>query len=395
MIILFEDETYTSLLPLTEMRHCSELKIGTMSILEAIKKETSDEIAVWGRDYLSEVFMERTNLAYNERCEGICLLVNSVIVPKKETVERIISMKKGEALVRNGMIVAACVNASNIHPNVITRKERKEILAKCSKLFEDGSLLSNYWDFVRENGEIIKEQFRYYEPKERKDLIIKGDRKLIHVESSDIDPYVVIDTSNGPVIIEKEVIIEPFTIISGPTFIGKKTRVYSALIRGGTSIFVNCRIGGEVGNSIIYSFSNKPHHGYIGDAIVGEWVNIGDGCTFSNLKNTYGNARVSVSGKRVDTGMMKLGPLVSDMVKLSINGSVYGGRKIGVSCFVSGTLERDLGNFLFYRDGKVEKLRLEKVIEVQQRMMKRRGESLSEKNKKLIEYIYEMEDKKR
>ena len=71
-----------------------------------------------------------------------------------------------------------------------------------------------------------------------------------------------------------------------------RLRIRSALVRkSGTSIFENCRVGGEVENSILMSFTNKAHSGYVGDSIVGEWVNR-PRKHLSNLKNTYGSVRV-------------------------------------------------------------------------------------------------------
>ena len=51
----------------------------------------------------------------------------------------------------------------------------------------------------------------------------------------------------------------------------------------------NCKVGGEVSNSIFYANSKKVHDGFIGDSFIGEWVNIGAGTNNSNLKNNYSN----------------------------------------------------------------------------------------------------------
>ncbi len=388
MIILFEDEIHKNLYPLNELRHCSELLIGTTSILGAFRKETDEEIAAWGRKYLEVAFKERTGVSYNERAEGTNILVNSLTQPKKSTVERILKLEKGEAILDNGRLVATCIDTSSLEPGVIKERKEKEIISSCKKEEASGTLLKYYWDFVRENGEMIKEQFKYFGQKYKGKGTVKGSTDLVHIATSTVDDDVVFDTRTGPIIIEEDAEIEAFSLISGPCYIARKTKVFSTLIRHGTSAFFNCRLGGEVENSIMYPFSNKPHHGYIGDAIVGEWVNLGAGSTFSNLKNTYGNARVTLQKKRIDTGMLKLGPLISDMVKVSINSSVYGGRIVGISSFISGTVEANVGDFLIYRNGKTEKLKLDKVIQVQERMMARRGQNLSKNQRDIIEYVY-------
>ena len=40
------------------------------------------------------------------------------------------------------------------------------------------------------------------------------------------------------------------------------------------------------------SYANKAHHGYLGDAVIGEWCNLGAGTSCSNLKNTGGKIKI-------------------------------------------------------------------------------------------------------
>ena len=74
-----------------------------------------------------------------------------------------------------------------------------------------------------------------------------------------------------------------------------------AKIRPETLIGKNCKIGGEVSNSIFYKNSNKAHDGFIGHSFIGEWVNIGAGTNNSNLKNNYSNVKFTFNGKEGDS----------------------------------------------------------------------------------------------
>ena len=49
----------------------------------------------------------------------------------------------------------------------------------------------------------------------------------------------------------------------------------------------HCKVGGELSNVVMLGFSNKAHDGYLGNAVIGEWCNIGAGTNASNLKNDY------------------------------------------------------------------------------------------------------------
>ena len=48
-----------------------------------------------------------------------------------------------------------------------------------------------------------------------------------------------------------------------------------AKIYGPTIIGPNCKVSGEISNSIFLGYSNKAHDGFLGHSIIGEWCNIG------------------------------------------------------------------------------------------------------------------------
>jgi len=120
---------------------------------------------------------------------------------------------------------------------------------------------------------------------------------------------VYIDVRKGQVYIGENTRVQAGARIEGPTYIGKDAiNVGGAQIREGSNVGDVCRVGGELEESVIHGYTNKYHFGFIGHAYVGEWVNLGAGTTNSDLKDTYGNVRVNIRGKRVDTGSKKLVP---------------------------------------------------------------------------------------
>ena len=152
----------------------------------------------------------------------------------------------------------------------------------------------------------------------------------------------------------------------------------------------DCRIGGEVDNSIVYPHSNKAHFGYLGHSIVGEWVNVGAGSATSDLKNTYGTVRVRRGSGRVDSGMQKLGPMIGDMAKISIGCMIFGGRSVGVGAQCSGLVDLDVPDFTRY-DGyrqRTSVVKLPSATRTLGRMMSRRGVSMTETQRALVERLY-------
>jgi len=224
------------------------------------------------------------------------------------------------------------------------------------------------------------------------DYELLGDKVAIS-EGAEIERYVTLDSRGGPVIIEDGVQIQSFSHISGPCYIGKDSIVKSAKIREGTAIGAGCRISGEIEESIFFDYSNKNHDGFVGHSVIGSWVNLGALTTNSDLKNTYGKVRVTVGTESLDSGSIKVGVFIGDMVKSAVGTIIYSGKKIGVSSHLFGTVVEDVPSFTIFAksSGAVSKeIYLESAIETQRRMMSRRNIAMSEERLNLLKALFEM-----
>ncbi|MCC6323226.1 hypothetical protein IT400_00355 [Candidatus Nomurabacteria bacterium] len=206
--------------------------------------------------------------------------------------------------------------------------------------------------------------------------------------SASVDSSVVFNTSEGIIVIEKDVIIEPFVYLCGPLRIDEGTIIKAHANISHSYIGKVCRIGGEVSNTIFESFTNKGHHGFIGEAYVGSWVNIGGGTSFSNVKNTFGPIKMN----GVETGELKLGSIIADHVKTAINVSIYTGKVIGVGAHIYSTVTTDVPNFVnYYGKDNTKKIPIEVTEKIATRMMERRGIKFSNEDKNLLINLYKNE----
>jgi len=358
----------------------STLYWGTKRLLDALVEKIPDatDVSLWGREELSGVTRAVVRKGYNDKVDGAAFFVNARARPD-EGLLALASRTDPFLATLKGELVAARLDSGSVNPGVITRKD----VAKFSKRLQEvavppEALFRGYWDLVQGNSLAIAEQARRFEetlPLPR-GVEVRGPSSNIIIDSrADLEGHVTLDARLGPIVVEGGASVESFSRLMGPCYVGPRAKIYSALIGGGTSIFDSCKVGGQVDNSVIMPYTNKAHYGYVGDSYVGSWVNIGAGCTFSNLKNTYGNVRVLVGGKAVDSGMLKLGPAVGDMAKLSIGTRVYSGRQVGAGAHVTGLASRDVPDFTYYdsTSKKAVELLLESVVETRRRMMERRG----------------------
>ena len=161
------------------------------------------------------------------------------------------------------------------------------------------------WDAIYLFNEIIINDFKKIDKKSLKkyDDVIFIKSNLIHIgDNVTLKPGVIIDASNGPVFIKNNVTIDIGSLVQGPVLIDDNSYIsLGAKIRSGTLIGPNCKIGGEITNSIFHGKSNKVHDGFIGHSYIGEWVNIGAGTNNSNLKNNYSNVKFDFGKKIIDS----------------------------------------------------------------------------------------------
>jgi UDP-N-acetylglucosamine diphosphorylase/glucosamine-1-phosphate N-acetyltransferase len=137
------------------------------------------------------------------------------------------------------------------------------------------------------------------------------------------------------VVVEKGALVRSGAYIEGPVYIARDAIVGpNCYLRAHTYIGLGARIGNavEIKNSIIMSHTNVGHLSYVGDSIIGERSNFGAGTITANLRHDDSAIRVTVKGKRIDSGRRKLGAIIGDDVKTGIGTSIGPGVVLHQGC---------------------------------------------------------------
>ncbi len=381
ILIVFEDEGYSRLLPLTYTRPIYGLRLGVGTLLEKI-------LGWWGgrgpvklhaREYLMEVLRERYPGLHEEpgRDEDALLVNGSVVMDGRavKVAERLVSSGEARAVMAGGRVAMAYLTRGMLDevglpprlPGPGLRVEEEAL-----------TMLGHIWEIPRLNRILLNQEMRG----------IVGDRGVRVEEDSEVEEGVILDTREGPIYIGHRCRVEAPTRISGPAYIGDGTMVLSGLIRPGCSIGPVCRVGGEVEETVFQGYSNKRHYGYLGHTYVGEWVNLGAGTTVSNLKNTYGGYRMVEDGRVVETGRMFLGAFIADHVKTGIGTLIYGGRRVGVASHIQGLVTEDVPSFTYLHGQERVELGITQVIKTAKRMMERRGRTLTQAEERLLRHLH-------
>ncbi len=175
------------------------------------------------------------------------------------------------------------------------------------------------------------------EPGDVAGLVLRGDGGLHLGPDTDLMPGTVVDTRQGPVILDREVSVGAHVFLEGPLYIGPGSRVKAgACLYGESSYGVGNRLAGEIGESTFGDFANKQHEGFIGHAVLGSWVNLGAMTTCSDLKNNYGPVRVDLGWGEVDSGLRFVGLLLGDHAKTAIGTLFNTGTCVGFAANIFG-----------------------------------------------------------
>ena len=254
-------------------------------------------------------------------------------------------------------------------------------------LIDDNLIPLNYiWDTIFVFKEVFNKDFSNIDLKSK----YSHTKNIIIADSANIKEGVILDDSNGPILIGEEVTVDIGAMLQGPLFIDNKSYIApGSKIRPGTLIGKNCKVGGEVSNSILYKNANKVHDGFIGNSFIGEWVNIGAGTNNSNLKNNYSNVKFSFNGKdSIDTSHQFLGSMIGDYTRIGISSMLNTGSYIGLGAnvFGSGFQDKYISSFSWGRDET--KTDFDKFINTCQKMYSRRDKKLSEIEINFLRFLY-------
>jgi UDP-N-acetylglucosamine diphosphorylase/glucosamine-1-phosphate N-acetyltransferase len=260
-------------------------------------------------------------------------------------------------------------------------------------------MVAHWWDYISQLQHALTRDFESFPKKSLIEGDISSFTTLINDQGMYIDQnshvreYVSLDATNGPIVIMGNVTIQPFVHIEGPCVIGQNSTVFSYAHISASAIGSYCKIGGEVTRSIVQSYSNKSHAGYLGDSMVGEWVNLGAQTTVSNLKLSYGTINShSFNQVLMPTDHQFLGAIFGDHVKTGIQSTFSCGSVVssGSSLHGTGIHATFIPPFSWGSPNNYSRQDMPAFIESVQRMMQRRGLALSDEEQLAFKELHHL-----
>ena len=378
-IILFDPvEARDRLLPLTLTRPVALIRHGITTISEKWQKAIPGAYSYSTQDYLSMKY------PMVEATDGDNLFIAGNLHPDSKLVEAILALKIGEALTFNGETIA---RRGNGNPT--------------SETEYDGTpfRLSNVWDIFMLNDEAIRRDFELLTAGRSSRLLsdscrLIGDPSQLFIEEGATVECANINVSKGPVYIGRDAEVMEGACLRGPIAMCEHSVVnMGGKIYGATTLGPYCKVGGELNNVVMTGFSNKAHDGFLGNAVIGEWCNLGAGCTASNLKNTYAPVKLwsMAEGRVIKTDLQFCGLIMGDHSKAGINtmfntATVIG---VGVNFYGAGFPRTYLPSFTEGSPLGMKPVIMDRFFDTASRMMSRRHKELTPIDKEIYINIRE------
>ncbi|MCK9219106.1 MAG: GlmU family protein [Bacteroidales bacterium] len=386
--ILFDESIVrTNLLPLTFMRPVADIRIGILTIREKWEKYLKVKTSTLTDNYLSH--------KYPIVKESENILINGSICPNDEIVKAIKSLKPNQTIIYEDTIIALHVMEEELdHIGDTANEGIEEIIINEAPL-----KINHTWEIFSKNGTAIFDDFKLL-TKGRKSQKISATNRVfveenIFIEKGAHVECAILNATAGPIYIGKNAEIMEGALIRGPFALCEGAEVkMGAKIYGPTTIGPYSRVGGEVNNSVLFSFSNKVHDGFLGHSVIAEWCNLGSGTNTSNLKNTYDPVRLWSYAKQtfINTHLQFCGLIMGDHSKSAIGTQFNTGTVVGVNAniFGAGFQRNFIPSFSWGGTSRNVNYNINKALDVAEVVFKSKHRVINTVEKELLTSVYNL-----
>ncbi len=387
-IILSDAGHHRTLLPLTFTRPVAQLRPGILRISEGWYLRTGLAVGYRTEPYLAGVFPTVPK-------DGTCYEVDGSLLPTETLVAAVMELRPGQVLMSEGRALAFASEGE-----IVPAFEGDTSHGDLERVVFKGEVVryARPWHLFQQCGKAIANDFQLLTEGRRSQPLsplntVVGDPNLVFLEEGAVVEASVLNTKAGPIYIGRGAEVMEGCLLRGPIALGDHAQLkMGAKVYGPSTFGPECRVGGEVNNSVIIGFSNKGHDGFLGNSVLGEWCNLGADTNNSNLKNTYGEVKVFsyAEGTEVATGAQFCGMVMGDHSKSGINTMFNTGTVVGVAAnvFGGGFPPKHIPSFSWGGNDGSARYDIERAISAARKVMERRNVPLTTLDEAVLRHLF-------
>ena len=376
-----------NLFPLTLTRHVQDIRVGILTIRE--KWELALGLPSFDKHEGDYKDLDKAVTIDESIGNDIIYLIHGNVLPTIKLIKQIKKLSHGEFIsVGDTESIVYCISKKEI------LNEHRIKVGKAIELEHELKEINFPWDIVQLNAWAIEQDVELLKKSKKFEKLPATNRAIhpsrIFIEKGAHVEHSILNASYGPIYIAKDAEVMEGCMLRGPLAICEGATIkMGTKIYGATTIGPGSVVGGEIKNSVFLGYSNKSHDGYIGDAVIGEWCNLGAGTSCSNIKNTASDIMVWTPKGLVNAGM-KCGVVMGDYSRTAINTSINTGTIVGVSSHVygNGLTPKYIPSFSWGSEG-VERYEFEKAMSNIAKWKALKKQVVSESEKFILKHIFD------
>ena len=389
-VVLFDDESWGTLRPLTFTRPVAELRVGILTIREKWERRLNCRASFLTQAYLRE--------KYPVELTEDNLVVNAALCPNDGLLEAVTALRLGECLRQSGRLLAFRAGEDE----VLAFDREQQFAGESIEFTGECDCITRPYHIFSLNGAELQADFQLLTAGRTSapldDCVRVRGRHPVFVEPGAVVRDAIINTDDGPVYIGEGAEIMEGVLIRGPLAVCEHGVLkMGAKVYGATTIGPYCKCGGEVNNVVMMAYSNKAHDGFLGNSVLGQWCNLGAATNNSNLKNTYVEVKLWDYTARhfLKTGLQFCGLVMGDHSKTGIGvilntGTVVG---VGVNIFGADFPRNFIPSFSWGGASGFVEHKLSQFFSTAEAVMKRRGKTMDAAERRIIEHVFADENR--
>ncbi len=383
-IILFDNPHRQNLFPLTLTNAVAELRAGIFTARERWALQTGEKVFVHSARYLLPLY-ETIPHAKN-------LWVDAAVLANAALANIVLALGEGCGLADENGFIAGVVSIS---PDGFDAANPQKYFNKIQQV-PTVRRLQYPWQIFQWNDTLLREDFILVQTQKSSKPLPENNQytnpSQIIIEEGAQVVFATLNASTGPIYIGQDAVVMEGATIRGPfalcegAVVKMGTRIY-----GATTVGPHCTAGGEIKNSVMQAYSNKGHDGYLGDAVVGRWCNLGAGTTNSNVKNTGAEVKMfNYPAKGYLPVGQKGGFIMGDYSRTAINTTLNTGTIVGCCCniFDGGLMPKQIADFS-WGGATEEKYVFEKALRDIANWKKMKHHTLEDAEKDVLKHIFD------
>ena len=266
---LFEDHKTRNFFPLTQTRGVYQLRTGALTnLLRLWDIFEKPAMCLHARQHMASLIENQISLPVNQFPDGEGILfvngrITGISMKLAAQLKRLSHKNdKGRVFLQDDDVVAAWIpDLAMVQFSDLLDRSSFEGLPVES--VTGARFISRLWHLIDGLQECLKQDITFMMGMEKAIPIGSLHKSITLIKPADIHAGAILNATEGPIYIDRQAQIMEAAVVKGPVYLGQRSVIKARADVSKSALGPVCKAGGEVTESVMQSFSNKAHEGFL------------------------------------------------------------------------------------------------------------------------------------